>query len=94
MNFLDVKTVFYGGYEGCERTLFIAMPEYFEEEYKEEISVLEITGRNISELSHRDFLGSLMGLGVERKTVGDILVFEDKTYVFIINMRNSIRTPS
>jgi len=61
-----------------------AMPEFFEEEYKEEISVLEITGRNINELSHRDFLGSLMGLGVERKTVGDILVYEDRAYVFIL----------
>ena len=81
---LDVKIMFYGGYEECERTLFIAMPEFFEEEYKEEISVLEITGRNINELSHRDFLGSLMGLGVERKTVGDILVYEDRAYVFIL----------
>lgn len=81
---VDVKILFYGGYEECERTLFVAMPEFFEEEYRETISVLEITGRNISELSHRDFLGSLMGLGVERKTVGDILVFEDRAYVFVL----------
>jgi len=30
---VDVKTMFYGGYEECERTLFVAMPEFFEEEY-------------------------------------------------------------
>lgn len=33
-------------------------------------------------LSHRDWLGSLMALGIKRETVGDICFFEGKAYVF------------
>lgn len=32
--------------------------------------------------SHRDFLGAIMNLGIDRSTVGDILVDEKKAYVF------------
>ncbi len=33
-------------------------------------------------LSHRDWLGSLMALGIKRETIGDICCFEGETYVF------------
>lgn len=33
-------------------------------------------------LSHRDYLGSLIGLGVERGKIGDIIVKEDAAYVY------------
>lgn len=36
-------------------------------------------------LSHRDFLGSLMALGIKRELVGDILVGNGRTAVFIMN---------
>ncbi len=79
-----VNAVFFGGYPEAERTLFVALPEYFDEnQAREEIKILCITGRNIHEMSHRDFLGSLMGLGIKREMVGDILVFEDKCLVFV-----------
>ncbi len=78
------KAVYFGGYDEAERTLFIALPEYFDEEaVQEEIAVIKVTGCNISEISHRDVLGSLMGLGIKREMVGDILVFEDKCLIFV-----------
>ncbi len=80
-----VKRIFFGGYAGAERKLFVALPEYADENDAQElISVLEITGREIGELSHRDFLGSLLGLGIKREKIGDILVYEDKTLVFAL----------
>ena len=33
-------------------------------------------------LSHRDFLGALMNLGIERSTIGDIRVGEREAYLF------------
>lgn len=81
----DVKSFFFGGYPEAERKLFVALPEYAEETDAEElIAVLEITGREIDALTHRDFLGSLLGLGIRREKIGDILVYEDKTVVFVL----------
>lgn len=37
------------------------------------------------ELSHRDFLGALMNLGIERSTVGDIKVGEKEAYLFCVD---------
>ena len=34
------------------------------------------------DLSHRDFLGALMNLGIERDQIGDILIRENTAYIF------------
>ena len=36
-------------------------------------------------LSHRDFLGALMNLGIERSTIGDIKVGEKEAYLFCVD---------
>ncbi len=36
-------------------------------------------------LSHRDFLGALMNLGIERSTLGDIQVGESEAYLFCLD---------
>ena len=81
---IDGRIVFFGGYDEAERTLMMVIPEYIDdEEAKTEVSALLIKARNLREMSHRDFLGSLMGLGIKREMVGDILVFEDKCIIFV-----------
>lgn len=79
----DMKTMMCGGYDEAERCMFIAYPEYIEPEIEKHISVIEIRGRNIDELSHRDYLGSLMGLGIKRENIGDILPLDDRCVVFV-----------
>ena len=37
------------------------------------------------ELSHRDFLGALMNLGIDRSTIGDIKVGEKQAYLFCVD---------
>lgn len=37
------------------------------------------------DLSHRDFLGALMNLGIERSTLGDIRVGEKEAYLFCLD---------
>lgn len=75
-----VKFHVYGGYEGAERVVSAFLAN--DNEYDFPIVCLEITGRNIESLSHRDILGSLMGLGIKRETVGDILI-DDRCFIFV-----------
>lgn len=80
-----VRTVFFGGYPEAERKLLVALPDYLEEDAAEElISVIEITGREIAELKHPDFLGSILGLGIKREKIGDIVISDDKCLVFVV----------
>jgi len=83
----DIGFHFWGGYEEAERKVLSIYPDYlYPEEDQYPISVLEISGRDLDGLSHRDFLGSLLSLGIKREKIGDILVSDDsKCYVFVIS---------
>ena len=83
-NFAD--PIFYGGYDGAARTLcgFFG-GTYAEELPKEELFPLcavTFSFRKSEGLSHRDFLGAILSVGLERSAVGDILVAEDHAAVF------------
>jgi len=65
---------FDGGYEGAERKLIAFLPDWAEDS-GEEITYLRASFHGAdSTLTHRDILGSLMGLGITREKVGDILI--------------------
>lgn len=66
-----------GGYGDAERRTLLFLPDWMEPEFiqpEEFIALLRCTWFREDTLTHRDFLGSLMGMGVRRDTVGDILV--------------------
>mgnify|MGYP003316864657 CR=1 FL=1 len=46
---------------------------------------IESLYKNATLYSHRDYLGSLMGLGIERKKFGDIIVDQKDAYVFCLD---------
>ena len=84
-----VRTLMYGGYEDAERRMLVCVPRDIpmsdEEATEGLIEVLRINLPAIArELSHRDYLGSLLGLGIERRLTGDILVRPDGADVFIV----------
>lgn len=62
---------FFGGYEGAERRMAFFLPDG-EEDTKAFIECLRITG-DVGSLAHRDYLGAVLSLGLEREAVGDIL---------------------
>lgn len=68
----------FGGYEGAERKILVYLPEYLDEsslmEEDSPIACLRASYYEADPLSHRDFLGALMGAGIGRETVGDICV--------------------
>lgn len=78
---------FFGGYEGAERRMIrFGSPEElgYEQEYPLILFHITLQGGRFSEkLSHRDYLGALMHLGIERSLIGDILVMDQEAYVFV-----------
>jgi RNA-binding protein YlmH len=64
-----------GGYEGAERQALLFLPDWQIPEMAEfPFRYLRAAYRPEYQLSHRDFLGSLMGMGIVREKVGDLLV--------------------
>lgn len=71
---------FWGGYEDATRVVFgcnVSDNKDFP------ITALEFKYKDEFMLSHRDFLGALMSLGIERSTIGDILTNTGQTIVFV-----------
>lgn len=70
---------FWGGYAEAERSCAVFLPEYLEEADNESADItfvgveVDKFNKNEADFSHRDILGSLMGLGLEREAVGDIV---------------------
>ena len=78
-------TVF-GGYEDAERKMLIYLPDYLDPAYIYEDAPLICLRAEFYEadsLSHRDFLGALMGAGIARETVGDICVGKGSCDFFV-----------
>ena len=83
----DLPLTFFGGYEGAERTLCCYLPEYLDETWllseESPVAAVRATYYEKDTLTHRDFLGSLMGLGIKRETVGDICVAPGRCDILI-----------
>lgn len=87
------NTIAFGGYEDAERAVVGFFPDYCAYMEREEliadfpVSALRINCSGFREHNHRDYLGSFMGLGIERSVIGDIIV-DDKGYsatVFVLS---------
>ena len=82
----------FGGYAFAERQMAAFLPDAFylytdEDEILEKypMSVIQISplnGKFAEDLGHRDYLGALLNLGIERSKLGDILIQEKMAYLF------------
>lgn len=74
-----ITYLFSGGYPGAERKRLVVAPDYLtQEQLDPEIVYLWITGNfTFRSLSHRDYLGAIMSLGIKREKVGDLLVLNE-----------------
>ena len=77
----------WGGYENAERKMArFGDKELIGYELDFPISIVciePILMKFSDEFTHRDFLGSIMNLGIKRETIGDILVMDRFAYVFV-----------
>ena len=78
----------WGGADGCERQMIrFGSPEDFGYEVAFPIQILKVEPllrKFAEELTHRDFLGAIMNLGIERDTIGDIVVKDKVGYGFVV----------
>lgn len=82
----SIRVFLYGGNDDCERVMArFGNPE--ELGYEEEFPICCIKIEPLIEkfadaLTHRDFLGAIMNLGIERSTIGDIFVQGKSAFVY------------
>ena len=78
-----VKTT--GGNNYAERKIVVFSPKeiYYEEEIPIVVlSIAPINSKFADKLSHRDFLGAILNLGINRNKIGDIFVKENSAFVY------------
>lgn len=84
-----VPVALWGGTEDSERVIAcFGDREYFENnnDYPIKCLCIEPLNKKFSDdLTHRDFLGSLMGLGIRREVLGDIIINENSGYIFCLD---------
>ena len=83
------RHLFFGGYEGAERAVCAFLPDWQEEsdflaDPEGPVAALEAAFPADAELSHRDILGALMGLGITREKLGDILLDHGRCQVLVL----------
>ena len=78
----NIKSVMFGGYSEAERKVVCfycyEKPEFDMLEY---IRIAPSNKKFAEELSHRDFLGAIMNLGIERHMIGDICVVDNIAHI-------------
>ncbi len=81
----------YGGYEQAERQMLAFFPDalsFLPLENDFPITCLKISMRNekfSQPLTHRDYLGTLMSLGIDRSVLGDIVLAEKEAFLFCLD---------
>ena len=79
--------VFDGGYPEAERRCAVFLP-WDGCEWESRVVCLELVPANekfAETLTHRDYLGALMALGIKRETTGDIVIDGKKAYLFCLD---------
>lgn len=82
---LDSKYSLFGGYENADRCVAAFSND---EVYSYPIVCIKIEPlqqKFSDKLTHRDFLGALMNLGIEREMLGDIKILNNEGYLFCLD---------
>lgn len=88
---LPVCLSYFGGYPEAERQVAVFYPDYMKETLEElageELTLLWIKPLDMRFLKkipgHRDYLGALMGTGIRRDKLGDLLTTEQGAYLWV-----------
>lgn len=77
--------VAFGGYADAQRKMLCYFPEYMEPDFTQDAPMVCLRAEfyEKEDLSHRDFLGALMGFGISRESVGDICVAQGSCDFFV-----------
>ena len=77
----------FGGNEGCERVMIrFGSEDICGYEMPFPISIVlcqPLSDKFAEKLSHRDFLGAILNLGIDRSVLGDIAIVDNRAYIFV-----------
>lgn len=79
--FEDISYSVDGGYEESERKIIYIYQSYLYENTINDLVAFQFNLEN--KISHKDILGSLLGLGIERRKIGDIII-SNNVYSFFV----------
>ncbi len=86
---LSASFTLYGGFDGAERRVAAFGSEdicgYTKNPPIICIKIAPRAPKFAESLTHRDFLGALVGLGIERRVLGDIVIQDDAAYLFCLD---------
>lgn len=76
----------FGGSTSSERKIAFFLPFYMEpEDFEPEEWICAVAAETkFAAPGHRDYLGALLGLGIKRECIGDIVVFGEKAYFYCV----------
>ncbi len=78
------KYVFWGGYPDAERKVLFFLPDYLDAPSEDVLCAVQVKSSANSKLTHRDYLGAALGLGIKRHQLGDILLQADGGYIILL----------
>lgn len=78
--------LFHGGSESCERRVAFFLPYYMDESDFDPAKFIRCVHlkAGFGAPEHRDYLGAVLGLGIERAWVGDIRIIGEEAWVFCL----------
>ncbi len=80
---LDAELV--GGYDTAERRLAVFGETWGAEPPTVWLCIEPVAQKFADELTHRDFLGAVVGLGLHREVLGDIIIHENRGYLYCLD---------
>ena len=91
-----VRFVLSGGFESSERKVVCFLPSYEElvDPPYDCVRIAPLNRKFAEDLSHRDYLGAIMNLGIERSMLGDIVIKDGNAYVFVLRKLSHYLTES
>ena len=85
--FEGIRVIFFGGHEDCDHVMAGFFPEsspvFGTDQFP--VSAIEIREKgnfSKSRLEHRDYLGAVLALGIERNKIGDIRICDNLAFLF------------
>lgn len=79
----DMSVSFFGAYNNAERKVCVIYNSYLPEPLEDDfISVLAFDYKT-DDIKHKDVLGKILSLGIERYTVGDIYFYNSTCYIAV-----------
>lgn len=80
----DISIEFFGGYEEAERKICAIYNQdirFDKDEFP--IDILHLAWNSYKKIGHRDILGYILGAGIKREKIGDIIQYDDQAYVCV-----------